>query len=216
MLKSKQNTIQATTVPNFSEDSIKIDAGSVVYDNKWISYEGFIFKVDDYIQSVVIGARTRFFKNRNNAVFLMIGIDLDEGVKVLEGTHVRYTTFKAVPPPTSFDIIPLVGLILIQDGTDDLNLGYLPLKPTNIVYFNGSGNIVDKDKAGSAGTDSTVYGATGIAGLTGPKGLTGWQGQTGVQGETGYTPPAPQGETGVQGLTGISWDIHIPFREFYY
>jgi hypothetical protein len=186
-----------------------------VYDNKWVNYSDIIFKVRDYISSVVRGTRTRFFKDRNHAVYLLIGIDPNEGVKAIEGTHVPYTTVKAVPPPAQYDMLPIIGIVLIQDGSRDLTFGFRPLKDENIVYMSGMGNVVDKDLKGIAGEDSTIYGETGLIGITG---FLGYLGITGVDGPTGYagfSPPPEQGSTGLQGMTGINWNIHIPFEEFF-
>ena len=146
MLKPKKDQIQARTVPNSSDDSVKINAGSLVFENTWITYNSSIYRINDYITSVVQGSRTRFFKNRNNAIFLLIGIDIDEGIKTIEGKSVLFTTVDAVPPPDTYDIIPLVGVVLIQDGTDDLNFGYKPLHQAHIKFFSGAGNVIDRNQ----------------------------------------------------------------------
>jgi hypothetical protein len=212
---SKDTKIKAGTTPNLSDDSVRINAGSFVIDNAWVDFSGTIFKVTDYITSVVIGNRTRFFKDRNYAVFLLVGLDPDQGIQVLEGTHVPFTTLQVVPAPTQYNFLPLVGVILRQDGTADLNFGYLPLKNENIVSFSGYGNILDKDLKGITGSDSTVLGDTGLPGCTGPLGPTGIPGAVGSTGMPGPTPPPPQGYTGLEGMTGVQWNINIPFVEFF-
>jgi hypothetical protein len=104
---------------------------------------------------------------------------------------------------------------LVQDGSDDLNFGYIPLNDDNVLFFSGLGNIIEKNLQGLTGSDSVQIGMTGIGGMTGSVGTTGLVGYTGYIGVTGVTPPAQQGSTGVQGMTGINWDIHIPFVEFF-
>jgi len=215
MLKSKNGQIESTTVPNFSTDSVKIESGSFVIDNKWVNYDSTIFKVNDYITRVVVAPRTKFFRNRNNAVFLMVGIHLQDGLKVIEGEQVRFTTLKAVPIPSGFDVVPILGIILIQDGTTDLNLGYKPLQPYYIVHFSGTGNVLDKNQGGVKGVDSDVLGVTGFTGYTGLEGPLAKQGETGFIGETGVTLLAERGFTGPQGVTGISWDIHLKLDTFF-
>jgi len=215
MLQSNSDKIKASTVPNFSDDSVRIKAGSFVYDNKWINFSGTVFKVRDYITSVLVGTRTRFFKDRNYAVYLLIGLDPTQGIRVIEGQHVPFSTLQGVPPPDSYDFLPLVGVISIQDGTRDLNFGYLPLKNENIILFSGYGNILDKDLKGVQGDANYTYGETGLVGGTGLKGSTGNQGILGVTGQRGHTPTPQRGYTGIVGMTGISWNIHVPFEEFY-
>jgi len=215
MLKSNDNKIKANTVPNFSDNAVRIQAGSFVYDNKWINFNGSVFKVSEYITSVVRGSRTRFFKDRNYAVMLMVGLDPVQGVRVVEGTHVLFSTLQAVPAPSQYDFLPLVGVVVIQDGSRDLNLGYLPLKNENVLFFSGYGNIIDKNLKGVIGDDSLVYGDTGLYGNTGVQGSTGVVGTIGATGTQGITLSAPRGMTGIGGMTGISWNIHIPFRDFF-
>lgn len=215
MLKPKSDKISAGSVPVYSNDSIRINAGSFVIDNVWISFKGAVLKIKDYISEIVVGERTRFFKDRNYAVYLLICLDLNEGIKIVEGKHVKFTTLKAVPPPESFTSLPLIGLILIQDGTRDLINGFKPITNESIIYFSGTGNVLDKDLKGVPGNDSTVSGETGFIGYTGINGLTGNIGLTGNQGETGIIPFAPVGEMGFKGMTGINWDVHIPFDVLY-
>lgn len=214
-MKTNEDKIRATTSPNFSDDSVIIKAGSFVYDNKWINFNGSIYKVSDYINSVLVGNRTRFFKDRSYAVYLLVGLNPVLGVVTAEGKHVLFTTLQAVPPPDSYNFLPLVGIVLTQDGTRDLNFGYLPLKNENIVFFSGYGNIIDKDLQGIQGDASTVYGETGIYGVTGFVGDTGNAGDSGATGYVGPLSSAPRGDTGVGGMTGISWSINIPFQNFF-
>jgi hypothetical protein len=212
MLRHKQEKVNAGSVPVISNDTIKINSGSFVIDNSWVSFSGTILKIKDYIKSVVVGNRTRFFKDREYAVYLLICLDLNEGIKILEGTHVRFTTLKAVPLPEIFDSLPLIGLILIQDGTRDLIYGFKPINNKNIEFFSGTGNILDKNIKGKQGESNPFYGETGIKGYTGISGDTGLMGNTGLIGVTGRIPSSLQGMTGYQGMTGMYWDIHIPFE----
>ena len=145
MLKSKSEKVCAGATPLLSKDSVRISSGSFIIDNVWISFAGTIFKVTNYISSVVVGNRTRFFKDRNYAVYLLVCLDPNNGITVIEGKHVLFTTLKAVPPPESFSALPLIGLILIQDGTRDLVTGFKPVNDENLIYFSATGNIVDKD-----------------------------------------------------------------------
>jgi len=212
MLKPKSEKVSAGTVPILSNDSVRINAGSFIIDNTWVSFAGTIFKVKDYISSVVVGNRTRFFKDRNYAVYLLVCLDLNEGIMVIEGKHILFTTLQAVPTPESFTALPLIGLILIQDGTRDLVLGFKPIKNENLIYFSATGNIIDKDLKGVVGEDSIIHGETGWRGETG---INGYQGTTGRQGPTGYIGPTIgliRGDTGLRGMTGINWDIYVPFE----
>ena len=215
MLKPKQEKINAGSVPVISKDTLRINAGSFVIDNAWVSFSGAVFKLRDYIDSVVVGNRTRFFKDRGYAVYLLICLDVNNGIQIIEGTHVKFTTLNAVPPPSSFSTIPLIGLILVQDGTRDVVYGYKPLEDKNIVYFSGTGNIINKNLKGVDGEDNPQYGFTGMYGFSGVGGHTGTQGDTGVIGVTGITPPSQSGATGYQGMTGIYWDINVPFDVLY-
>jgi hypothetical protein len=212
MLKPKSEKVTAGSVPTISNDTIRINSGSFVINNAWVSFSGTVFKIREYIASVVVGNRTRFFKDRNYAVYLLICLDPDNGITILEGTHVAFTTLSAVPPPQSFSALPLIGLILIQDGTRDVIYGYKPIKDENIIYFSGTGNILDRNLKGVKGDDSHT---SGVTGLTGETGLRGFKGNMGSVGVTGYQgPPAiPKiGETGIKGMTGINWDIYVPFE----
>jgi hypothetical protein len=215
MMKPNKDKIRSTVIPNFSDDSVRIEAGSFVFDNKWINFNGSIFKVKDYITSSLVGSRTRFFKDRNYAVYILVGLDPTQGVRVAEGIHVPFSTIGAVPPPTDFDFLPLVGIIAIQDGTRDLNYGYKPIEQQNVILYSGYGNITDKDLVGIPGVDSVTIGDTGFQGYTGIVGTLGEQGRRGMTGQKGPTPIAPAGVTGIGGMTGISWSIHIPFNEFF-
>lgn len=214
-MKPNKDKIKSSIIPNYSDDSVKIDAGSFVYDNKWINFNGSLFKIKDYINSVLVGTRTRFFKDRNYAVYLLVGLDPTQGVRVAEGDHVSFSTIGAVPPPTDFDFLPLVGIVVVQDGTRDLNYGYKPLEQQNVILYSGYGNIIDKNLVGINGEDSTEIGDTGLQGYTGIEGAMGEQGNRGLTGIKGPTSIAPSGVTGIGGMTGISWSIHIPFERFF-
>jgi len=216
MLKSKSKQVMAGVTPNYSDDSIRIEAGSVVVSNSWINYDAVLFRLTNYVASVVKPPRTRFFQNRNYAVYLLIGLDIDQGIRVAEGRQVPFSTVLSVPRPEGYDFIPLIGVVAVQDGSDDLNNGYLPLKDEYLEFFNGSGNVVDSGLKGITGVDSTVAGHTGLQGFTGPEGLRGYQGVTGLVGVTGLHVNPSQGVTGLQGMTGINWQVHVPLEEFFY
>lgn len=212
MLKSKSEKISAGSIPILSDDAIRINAGSFIINNAWISFSGTVIKVRDYIASVVVGNRTRFFKDRNYAVYLLVCLDPNNGVTVIEGNHVLFTTLSAVPPPISYSALPLVGLILIQDGTLDIIYGYKPVKDENIIHFSGTGNIIDRDLKGIPGDDSIIAGETGITGETGFRGISGDTGYSGVTGHQGPAVVPKRGAMGLMGMTGINWDIYIPFE----
>ena len=212
MLKPKSEKISAGAAPVLSDDAVRINSGSFIINNAWVSFSGAIFKVRDYIASVVVGNRTRFFKDRNYAVYLLICLDPNNGITVVEGKHVRFTTLAAVPPPETFSYLPLIGLVLIQDGTLDVIYGFKPVKNENIIYFSGSGNIAEKDLKGIKGDDSVVSGETGMVGLTGLRGFMGPTGLGGITGAVGPSVSARAGETGLKGMTGINWDIYVPFE----
>lgn len=211
MLKPKSEKISAESLPSLIKDSIRIDSGSFVINNTWVSFSGAIFRIRDYISSVVVGNRTRFFKDRGYAVYLLICIDPYEGIVVIEGRHVLFTTLKAIPQPESFNNLPLIGLILIQDNSMDLVYGFKPISNENIVFFSGTGNILDKNLEGVKGENCFISGETGQAGATGIMGVTGIRGIKGITGSPGHVPEAQSGNQGLQGMTGINWDIHVPF-----
>jgi len=215
MLKPRNSEIQAVTNQNISSGMVRIRAGSFIIDNKWVNFNGTTFKVNDYINKVVRAPRVSFFKNRNHAIYLLVGLDADLGVQVVEGTSIRFTTVEAVPPPSSFNILPLVGIVLVQDGSRDLNLGYRPILDVNVRYFSGAGNVVNKNIKGDKGSSNPLPGATGVFGETGVIGQPGLTGYAGATGYVGYTPPLVTGNTGIGGLTGISWDVDIPYEEFF-
>jgi len=216
MLKPRKGQILAMATPSYSDNSVRIEAGSIVVDNSWVNYDAVLFKLDDYISSVVKPPRTRFFQNRSYAVYLLVGLDINEGIRVVEGRQVPFVSVGSVPRPSSYGIVPLVGIVAVQDGSSDLNNGYLSLRDEYVEFFNGSGNVVDSDLKGITGVDSDVVGATGAGGCTGPSGSLGATGSPGWQGLTGLQPPAPQGVTGVQGMTGINWQVHVPLETFFY
>lgn len=215
MIKSSTNKIKATTNPNISDDMVKLRATSFVINNKWVNFNGLVFKIRDYINNAVRSPRTRFFTDRGYAVYLLVGFDETTGISIIEGTQVKFSTLDAVPPPVTFEFLPLIGVILIQDGSSDLNFGYIPLNDGNVQFFSGLGNIIEKNLQGPTGTDNPQLGATGQEGMTGIEGYRGKMGDTGYRGVTGIISAAQRGLTGIQGMTGINWDIHIPFQEFF-
>jgi hypothetical protein len=210
MIENKINKINVKSNIELSEDSVKINSKSFVIDNTWISFSGTIFKIKEYISNVLKGDRRKFFKDRNYAVCLLVCLDPIEGIIVIEGKQVPYVSINAVPIP-KFNALPLVGIVIIQDGTTDLNYGIKPIKNENLILFSSLGNILDKNKEGEKGEDSILLGETGLQGYTGYKGEQGITGYIGITGQKGCTPIGIQGCTGLQGPTGINWDIYIPF-----
>lgn len=216
MLKPKQNTFNAKIQKNIDKGTVIIDAGSIVFDNQWISYQGMIFKVNEYIENVLDNTnRQRFFTNKNYAAQIIIGIDKSGSIKYKEGTQVLYSSKKSVPIPPTFETVPLVSILLIQDGSSDMNYGYKPLNETNVTFFSGSGNVLDKNQKGDNSNIRGITGIDGDKGSTGLKGLDGDRGDQGLQGIIGAQGMAPTGISGVQGMTGINWAIHIPFEQFF-
>ena len=214
MLRPKTTVIDANTTPLISSNTVKVRASSFVYENNWINFEGTLFSVADYINSVMISPRIRFFTNRNYAVCLVVGVSKDGEATVIEGKQVDYTKQTTVPLPIDFNVIPLVGITLIQDGTTDLIHGFKPLSDTSVIFFSSTGNVIDKNKPGDAGPDSNALGLTGGSGVTGRVGGTGVIGSNGCTGYVGRLVPGETGDTGIAGMTGINWTIHIPFRLF--
>lgn len=213
MLKQKNNLVESK-VTSFSDEIVNIDAGSVVFDNKWISYKSILFNLRDYITSVLVSPRTTFFQNRSYAVYIVVGIDFIGNIAVREGLQVPFVSVDTVPIPTTLDIIPLVGIVAIQDGSSDLEYGFKPLKNSNIFRYSGAGNILNKNLVGVEGPLSDVYGYTGIQGYTGLIGEEGLKGEKGITGLPGILVLGEQGSTGIRGLTGINWNIHFPFINF--
>jgi hypothetical protein len=215
-LKPRQNVQRAKSQPNIDKGSIVIDAGSLVYDNKWLSYKGTVFGVIEYISSVVDGTvRKRFFRQRSYALQLLIGIDTSGALQVVEGTQVPYTTKQSVPIPSTYDMIPLMAVLLVQDGSADVVNGFVPLNDSSVTYFSGAGNILEKNTVGEAALDDGLTGQGGSIGITGLVGVAGLTGRVGHEGYTGSIGIAPTGMQGLEGITGINWDIHIPFEYFY-
>lgn len=216
MIKPQPNVIRAKAKESISKGTVVIDSGSFVYDNKWISYQGTVFDVFRYIDSVVDGvSRTRFFNNRNYALQLLVGIDQVGSLNVVEGEQIEYSTKSSVPIPSTFNMIPIVSILMVQDGSSDVVYGFKPLDDSKITFFSGAGNVIDKNKIGKSSDDS---GITGLVGGIGYTGIEGSVGSTGMQGFLGLTGPegwATTGSDGVRGMTGINWDIHIPFEVFF-
>jgi len=215
MIRPKITVIDAKSTPLIADSTVRIRAASFVYENNWVNFEGTLFNVTDYISSVVVSPRTRFFINRNYAVYLVVGLTKDGEITVLEGPQVDITKQTVIPAPDTFNIIPLVGITLIQDGTTDMINGFKPLKDTNVTFFSGTGNVIDKNKLGDPGIDSNDFGHTGVQGLTGSEGTNGITGYAGVTGHKGRMIPGDVGDTGLNGMTGINWAIHIPFKLFF-
>lgn len=216
MLKNRDNVFRARVQGNINKGTVVLDAGSLVYDNQWISYEGTTINLQDYIDSVVNGiSRRRFFQNRNYAVQVVVGVDKSGSIRILEGIQTLYTTKDAVPLPSTFDIIPLISILLIQDGSSDMNYGFKPLSENNVTYFSGAGNVTDKNRPGLASSENGATGQIGVAGITGLKGIKGARGLTGNVGVTGSFGPGETGPKGIQGMTGINWSIHVPFDSFF-
>jgi hypothetical protein len=213
MLKPRDSLIGGKKVRGVTDDTINIGSGSVVFDNKWLTYKSINYKISDYIKEVVVSPRIRFFTNRNYAVMLIVGIDNLGTVKTLEGSQVKFSTNDGVPAPQTYDTIPLIGIILKQDGSNDLN-AFKAVSNTDLVQFSGMGNIKEKNIVGSQGATGVEVGYTGPEGDSGLIGLTGLVGTTGLYGETGLTGFGSQGATGANGLTGVNWTIHFLFREF--
>lgn len=215
MIRPKTTIIDAKATPLIADNTVRIRATSFVYENNWINFEGLLFNVTDYITNAVISPRTRFFTNRNYAVCLIVGLTKDGEVTVLEGPQVDYTKQTVVPFPDTFNIIPMVGVILVQDGTTDMINGFKPLNETNVTFFSGTGNVIDKNKPGDSGPDSDDAGHTGIQGLTGSIGVSGVTGHVGATGPKGRMVVGDAGDTGPNGMTGINWTIHVPFKQFF-
>jgi hypothetical protein len=213
MLKHNKSTIKSNSIENKIKGSVRLDAGSFVIDNQWVSYDNYLFKMEDYLNTVITANRPNFFNDRNNAVALIVTLSIKEGIKIIEGNQVTYTSREAVPLPQVVGSIPLIGIIVRQDGTSDLNSGYKALSDNDLLFFSGTGNIEDKNLVGLTGLSNTAQGLTGLIGDMGSTGASGITGPKGFSGETGLEGPLIQGETGVRGMTGISWDVNLPFRD---
>ena len=164
------------------------------------------------MRNTINNQRARFFTDVNYAVYLVLGIDVTGALNVIEGEQVPYTTLSSVPIPSAFDMAPIAGIVVIQDGSTNLIDGIKPISDNNVLFYSGMGNVVDKNKKGEAGLDSNVLGATGLLGETGfigSDGITGKQGLIGITGPIGFGVTGAQGS---QGLTGINWDIEILFN----
>lgn len=216
MLKSKPNTLSARIKRSIDKGAVIIDSGSLVYDNKWIEYNGTLFEARRYIESKLNETtRRRFFTGRNYAVQILIGVDSSGSVRISEGTQSLFSTKESVSVPSTYGVIPLVSVLLIQDGSSDLNYGFRALNESNVTFFSGAGNVLDKNLTGPAGIDSYETGMNGPIGFTGLKGLSGETGYVGNVGTTGSIGDSTYGITGPQGMTGINWDINIPFDNLF-
>lgn len=197
------------------KDVIRIQPASFVVDNNWVSFNGALFNIKDHIRSVLKNGRAKFFTNRFYSVYLLVCLNPNEGIKVLEGKQVLHSSSRLPPSPSTYTDIPLVGVIMIQDGSKDLVYGYRPVTNTSLIQFSGIGNVVDKDQAGLPGEDNTGYGDTGLQGYTGLPGMSGDPGEPGLTGAAGPVSADLQGEPGIQGATGIYWDVNIPFDRLF-
>ncbi len=212
MVKKNINTIVAKTQPSINPTSVVISAGSFVYDNNWIDFKGIVFDVQTYINSQIGSNRKTFFNGRGYALCLIVGIDSTGAITTEEGPQVIFNTAASVPVPPNFSFIPLVGIILIQDGTADMIGGVKPLNDTNVIFYSGMGNVLDKNLIGIDGVDSDLQGFTGLQGQIGLVGVTGLVGCTGSMGVTGLIGYGITGLQGPKGMTGINWDIQILFN----
>jgi hypothetical protein len=214
MLKSKDSSVNARIQKNITEDSVILNAGSLIYDNKWVDYSGTVFNVKSYLRGLITDQRLRFFTNTNYAAYLLLGIDINGSLSVIEGTQILYTSKGSVPVPLVYDIIPLVGIVVVQDGSTNLIDGIKPLNENYVVFYSGMGNVLEKNLVGQIGLDSVIRGDTGVCGETGfsgVSGLTGAVGDIGITGDLGLGITGPQG---AQGMTGINWDVQVKFDVF--
>jgi hypothetical protein len=212
MLNTKNNTFNVRIQSNIADYTVVIDSGSLVIDNKWIDFKGVLFNIKQYLRNAVTGSRVRFFTNVNYAGYLVLGIDVTGALIVLEGAQVSYTTLASVPIPPVFSMVPIAGIVVIQDGSNNLIDGINPITDSNVIFYSGMGNTLDKNQKGIMGFDSNILGDTGLCGQTGYPGL---DGDTGLQGLPGIVGPVGFGFTGLQGsqgLTGINWDIAVGFN----
>lgn len=213
-MKNKTPGVKAKVVQDILGDQVNIEAGSVVIDNRWVSYNSTIFNVRDYIQSVLVPPRSSFFQNRSYAVYLHVGLNSKGDISVTEGPQVLFTSMEFVPPPSTISVVSLIGIILVQNGTRDLNFGLRPLTDSNIIKYSGFGNVLNKNLVGLEGPKSDVRGEDGVAGETGIAGEGGVRGPTGIIGLEGPTMLGSTGMRGSAGITGINWNIHYPLESF--
>jgi hypothetical protein len=212
MLSPKDNTFNARVQRNTADDTVIIDAGSLVVDNNWIDYTGVLFNIKEYLRSTITDQRLKFFNNINYAVYLVLAIDVTGSLQVIEGTQVYYTTLDSVPIPPVFEAVPVVGIVLIQDGTTNVIDGIKPVGDNNVIFYSGMGNVLDKNIKGVVGVSSQLLGDTGLQGKTGIIGIDGLTGIRGFSGDTGTAGYGVTGLQGPQGLTGINWDIEVLFN----
>ena len=211
MLKSKDNAINARIQKNFTDDAVVLYSGSLVIDNRWVDYTGTFFNVKDYLRGTITDQRLRFFKYANYACYLVLGIDVNGSLSVSEGTQVPFTTLESVPVPAVYAVVPMVGIIVIQDSSSNLIDGIKPLNENNVVFYSGMGNVLDKNRKGIVGENSLIIGETGSTGDTGYIGYPGVTGLVGDMGTIGADGLGVTGPDGDQGMTGINWDIQVVF-----
>ena len=186
---------------------ISIQPVSLVINNNWIQFKGDVFNISEYINSVVDTQRNRFFKNTNYAVYLLICLDPSRGLTVLEGEQISRLKVSNPLPPKHYDYIPLLGVVLRQDGSKDLNHGFIPVKNSDVIIYSSVGNVIEKDEKGDRGDDSLERGDIGDPGEPGDPG------DPGDPGEPGDKLEAPPGDKGPKGPMGFYWDVYIPFDE---
>jgi hypothetical protein len=199
------NSILISLLPNSLGRKIKIEAGSFIYDDRWINYKSKVLDIEQYITNSLGKNRPTYFYARNNALALLVGIDYNGKLLVEEGPQVPYKSNTKVPFNKISRVLPIFSLILIQDGSVDLNLGIKEFSDKDIINISGIGNILKKDIQGETGSISSARGEQGAQGVTGYRGIQGPQGPTGLLGVQGTIGASASGITGFQGLTGLNY-----------
>lgn len=205
MLKSASiSPLGITNISSGVDNKIRIEAGSFVYENKWVNYKSKIFSLNDYVK-VKLKERDSFFNNRGYALYLVICMDFYGKLFVEEGVQVSFKLKESVPAPRVKNI-PLVGLILVQNGSEDLNYGFRPVLDSDLIEYSGLGNILEKNLPGITGAASYAVGERGLQGVTGFAGVTGVPGLTGLPGIQGPLGWFFVGSTGVIGVPGLNYN----------
>lgn len=193
-----------TNISSGSDNKIRIESGSFVYENKWVNYKSKIFNLNDYVKEK-LRERDSFFNNRGYALYLVIGLNFYGKLSIEEGVQVPFKLKESIPAP-KIKNIPLVGLILVQNGSEDLNYGFNPIENGDLVEYSGFGNILEKNLSGITGPLSLSIGERGLQGVTGQSGVTGELGLTGLQGIQGPVGRFFVGSTGVKGIQGLNYN----------
>ncbi len=193
-----------TNISSGRDNKIRIESGSFVYENKWVNYKSKIFNLNVYVKEK-LKERDSFFNNRGYALYLVICMDFYGKLFVEEGAQVLFKLKESVPAP-KIKNIPLVGLILVQDGTEDINYGFSPILDSDLIEYSGFGNILEKNLPGVTGLASYAVGERGVQGVTGPAGITGLAGLTGLPGIQGPVGRFFVGSTGVMGIPGLNYN----------